>query len=117
MKVFKKYSISLLVSVLLVSLIFALPVAAQMQQQQPMGMISVDLSSVRNDLAKNLNVKADQIPEMVQAPVGVAAQVCDKDANDLAKQMQSGQATCKAKTTSQALNQIVLRQMGSSQKY
>ncbi len=116
MKVFKKHAISLLASVLLVSLVFALPVAAQMQQQ-PMGMISVDLSSVRNDLAKNLNVKAEQIPEMVQAPVGVAAQVCDKDANDLAKQMQSGQATCKAKTTSQALNQIVLRQMGSSQKY
>lgn len=112
MKVFKKYAISLLASVFLVSLIFALPVAAQQK-----GMISVDLSSVRNDLAKNLNVKAEQIPEMVQAPVGVAAQVCDKDANDLAQQMQSGQATCKAKTTSQALNQIVLRQMGSSQKY
>jgi len=116
MKVFKRYAISLLASVLLVSLIFVFPVAAQMQQQQR-GMISVDLSSVRNDLAKNLNVKAEQIPEMVQAPVGVAAQVCDKDANDLAQQMQSGQATCKAKTTSQALNQIVLRQMGSSQKY
>jgi len=113
---FSRKSIPLLILVLLVSLIFALPAAAQMQQQQK-GMISVDLSSVRNDIAKNLNVKADQIPGTVQAPVGVAAQVCDKDANELTKQMQSGQASCKAKNTNQALNQIVLRQIGSSQKY
>jgi|GEM_PF-6897130 len=112
MKVFKKYAIPLLASVFLISLVCAYLAAAQQQ-----GMVSVDLSAVRSDIAKNLNVKADQLPQSVQAPVGVAAQACDMDAKDLADQMKSGQAACKAKTTTQALNQIVLRQMGSSQKY
>jgi hypothetical protein len=78
------------------------------------GLVNVNISNVANDLAKNLKVDVSQIPVSVQVPVGVAANVCNVDANVLAQQKQGADAAqCDASTTNQALNQVVQRQLKS----
>ena len=47
----------------------------------------------------------------VQVPVGVAATVCGVNANVLAQQKNAGDAACEATSSSQALTQIVQRQI------
>ena len=82
----------------------AVPAIAAQQE----GLVNVSLSNVANDLAKNLSVDVSKIPVTVQVPVGVAANVCNIDANVLAKQKKSTEgASCEASNTSQALNQVV----------
>ena len=82
----------------------AVPAVAATQE----GLVNVDVSNVANDLAKNLSVDVSKIPVTVQVPVGVAANVCNVDANVLAKQKKGDQtASCEASSTSQALNQVV----------
>ena len=82
--------------------------AAQAQQE---GLINVDLSNLRADIAKDINVDVSQIPVNVQVPVGVAANVCGVDANVLARQDKGSTPNCQAKNKSQALNQQVQRQL------
>lgn len=83
---------------------------------QQSGLVVVDISNVANNIARNINVDVSQIPVTVQAPIGVAANVCGVDANVLAQQKNAGGATCDASSTSTALNQIVQRQLkGSNQ--
>ena len=81
---------------------------AQAQQE---GLVNVDVSNLRADIAKDINVDVSQIPVNVQVPVGVAANVCGVDANVLAKQKQGSSPSCAAKNKSQALNQQVQRQL------
>lgn len=93
---------------LVLGLAAALPAVAAQQK----GLVNVSLSNVANDLAKNLSVDVDQIPVSVQVPVGVAANICDVNANVLAEQKKGDTpATCEAKSTSQALNQVVQKQI------
>lgn len=75
------------------------------------GLVAVDVSNVRADIAKNIDVSENQVPVTVQLPVGIAANVCGVDANILAKQKQGGNASCAATSTSQALNQAVQKQL------
>lgn len=78
----------------------------------PAGLVVVNLSDVNVDIARNLNVDVSQIPVTVNAPIGVAATVCNVAANVLASQRdQSGARTCTATSTSTALNEIVQRQL------
>lgn len=77
---------------------------------QQSGLVNVDISNVANNIAKNINVDVSQIPVTVQAPIGVAANVCGVNANVLAQQG-AGLANCTATSTSTALNQIVQRQI------
>lgn len=84
--------------------------AAFAQQQE--GLVNVNLSDIQVDIARDLDVNVSQIPVTVQVPVGVAANVCGVEANVLA-QGGGGQAECTATSTSQALNKVVQRQMGS----
>ena len=63
-----------------------------------------------DDIALDLNVDVSQIPVTVQAPIGVAANVCDVNANVLAERRDGG-AECDAESTSTALNRIVQRQI------
>ena len=82
----------------------AVPAVAATQE----GLVNVNISNVANDLAKNLSVDVSKIPVNVQVPVGVAANICDVDANVLAQSKKgTDTASCEAKTTSQALNQVV----------
>jgi hypothetical protein len=80
-------------------------------------LVSVDISNVANNIAKNINVDVSQIPVNVQVPVDVAANVCGVGVNVLGTQAASGNAQCTAKSTSEALNQTVLRQVkGTTQR-
>jgi hypothetical protein len=93
------------------ALIFGLAPAASAAQQS--GLVNVNIQDVAQNIARDINVNVSQIPVSVQVPVGVAANVCGVDANVLAKQQQTGDATCKASSTNQALNQVVQKQVGS----
>jgi hypothetical protein len=73
--------------------------------------VNVDLSNFRADIAKDINVNASQIPVNVQVPVDVAATVCGVDANVLARQGAGSTPSCQAKNKSQALNDVVQRQL------
>ena len=86
----------------------ATPAAAQLVGG---GLVVVNVSNVANNLARNLSVDVSNIPVTVQVPIGVAATVCDVNANVLAKQMKDGGAKCDAQNTSTALNQIVQRNL------
>lgn len=77
-------------------------------------LVNVNVSNVANEIAKNLKVEVSKIPATVQVPVGVAATVCDVQANVLAHERKNGTAQCTAKSTSQALNQLVQKQIGKS---
>ena len=79
--------------------------------QAQSGLVNVNVSNVANDIARNLSVDVSQIPVTVQAPIGVAANVCGVAANVLGQQAASGNASCAATTTSTAPNQVVQRQM------
>jgi hypothetical protein len=90
-----------------------LAVAPALAQQS--GLVNVNLTNVKTDIAKNINVDVSQIPVTIQAPVAVAANVCGVAVDVLTSQAQQGAAKCDAKTTNDALNQIVQTQL-SQQK-
>lgn len=85
--------------------VFALT-GMSMAAAQQAGLVNVNVSNV----AKNIRVDVIQIPVTVQAPIGIAANVCSVNANVLGKQG-TGAASCTATSTSTALDQIVLRQL------
>ena len=92
------------------ALAMSLAGAAFAAQQE--GLVNVNISNVANDLAKNLSVDVSQIPVTVQVPVGIAANVCNVDANVLADQKKGDQvANCEASSTNQALTQVVQKQI------
>jgi hypothetical protein len=78
-------------------------------QLKPESAVNVDLSNLRADIAKRINVDASQIPMDLKLPVGVAARVCGVDADVLALQDKVSTPTCRAKNKSQALNEQVQR--------
>jgi hypothetical protein len=81
---------------------------AQSQTELPQGeVVTINLTTVRADIAKEINVEASQVPETLQAPVAVAAEVCNMDASVLSKQAKEGGASCEAKRTNAQLNGIV----------
>ena len=80
--------------------------------QQQSGMITVDISGVSAAVAKNLSVDAAQVPATIQAPVGVAAKACGVAANVLTQQGGTGgAATCQARNTDAALEQLVQKEL------
>ena len=86
-----------------------LAVASALAQQNDL--INVNLTNVKTEIAKNINVNVSQIPVTVQAPITVAASVCGVGVDVLSSQAQQGAAKCDAKTTNDALNQIVQTQL------
>ena len=88
----------------------ALPAAAQNVNAN--NLISVDISNVANDIARNLSVDVQDVIDIgaIQVPVGIAANVCNVSAAVLAQGGDAG-GRCEAGTTSQALNQAVGRMM------
>jgi len=75
------------------------------------GLVNVDLSNLRADIAKRTYKDVSQIPANVKLPVGVAANVCGVAADMLARQDKSSTPSCQAKNKSQALNEQVQRQL------
>jgi hypothetical protein len=92
----------------LLTLSLLVGVAALAQQT---GLVNVDISNVRAEIAKNINVDVSQIPVNVQVPIDVAANVCGVDVNVLTSQVQQGNASCQATSTSSALNNVVQDQI------
>lgn len=85
--------------------------------QKSSGMINVDTRSIANDVAKNINAGDAKVPSTVQAPIDVAAKVCNLGANVLEDQAKKPGASCTAEKTSSEFDQIVQRQIkGSEQK-
>jgi hypothetical protein len=71
-------------------------------------LINVDLSQIRAEIAKNVNVALERVPITIQLPVTVAANVCGVNVNILTVQVDTGQASCTATATSPALEQEVV---------
>ena len=82
---------------------------------QQSGLVNVDIRNVANNIARNINVDVSQIPVTVQAPIGIAANVCGVNANVLAQQG-TGAAQCTATSTSNALDNLVQRQLKSNRQ-
>ena len=83
----------------------ALMVSGATAQQQE-GLVTVNVSDT-----EILNELSLQAPITVQAPIGIAAQVCGIDANVLAKQKKDDEAvSCEAENSSQAFANLVSKQ-------
>ncbi|HYG55122.1 MAG TPA: hypothetical protein VD965_07475 [Burkholderiales bacterium] len=70
--------------------------------------VNVDVSGVREQIAKSINVPAERIPVSVQVPATVAADVCKLDPKVFSAQ---DGANCAARSTSAALNAAVQQQL------
>ena len=81
------------------------------------GLVVVDLTnaSVLNNLAQNLKVNVSDISALnnVSIPIGLAAAVCDVNANVLAAQKKAGTPTCTAKNSTSALQSAVQKKLGT----
>jgi len=99
----KSNSLVLTVLLLLATMVFA--------QVNAGNLVNVNVSNVKTDIAKNINVDVSQIPITVQAPIDVAAAVCGIAVDVLTSQVQQGNNTCTAKSTNTALNTIVQDQI------
>lgn len=82
-------------------------------QVQAANLVNVNVSNIKADIAKNINVDVSQVPVTVQAPIDVAAAVCGLSVDVLTSQLQQGNNTCTAKSTNTALNQTVQNQIKS----
>ncbi|HEY8225327.1 MAG TPA: hypothetical protein VIG25_08635 [Pyrinomonadaceae bacterium] len=98
-----------------VSLLALLAAAPAFAQQS--GLVNVNLTNVKTEIAKNINVDVSQIPVTVQVPVAVAANVCGVAVDVLTSQAQQGAAKCDAKTTNDALNQVVQTQLNQQKAH
>ena len=76
---------------------------------QDVGIVNVDLRNARvlQNIANHLSVNISNIPITVQAPISVAANVCDVNIAILLSAINKGGASCYAQSTSVALNKIV----------
>lgn len=88
--------------------------------QQNNGLVVVDLSgadvSVLNNLARDLNLEINNnnieaLKDIdVKVPIGLAAAICDVNANVLAKQRKAEGYSCTAKNNTAALTKAVAAQ-------
>src|SRR5436853_7479451 len=76
--------------------------------------VNVDVSGVREQIARNIKVDASSIPVSVQAPRELAAKACGLDPKVFEQQEASGGANCTAKSTSAELENTVRAQLKPS---
>lgn len=101
MKFLNKASLTAVSLAAVLSMGATVPAAAQQA-----GLVNVNVEDV--DLLNDLNLAA---PVTVQVPIGIAANVCNVQANVLAAAIaQDGEADCDAENNSRAFSQIVARQ-------
>ena len=63
-------------------------------------LINVNLSDIRAEIAKNVNVNLERVPITIQLPVTVAANVCGVNVNLLSVQVNTAGNSCTATATS-----------------
>ena len=83
---------------------------------QGQGMVNVDLGTVADTIAKNINVEVEKIPASIHVPAPVAATACGVPAAKLAPAAGSDMASCQATNTSSALQQVVEKQLKAAPK-
>lgn len=78
-------------------------------------LVSVNISNVAQNIANDLDVDVQDVIDVgaVQVPIGVAATVCNVQANVLASDNKGDGAACDAETSSEALSQIVQRNLNA----
>ena len=74
-------------------------------------LINVNLSNIRAEIAKNVDLNLEDVPITIQLPITVAANVCGVDVNLLSVNAASGGNTCTAVTSSPTLEQTVKNQV------
>jgi len=77
---------------------------------QALGLVTVNVSNVANDIARGISVQPAQVPVTVQVPLDVATNVCGLSASVLG-QPPAGGAQCTATRTSPALNDAARTQL------
>lgn len=75
-------------------------------------LININLSNIRAEIAKNLDISLDRVPITIQLPITIAANVCGTNVNLLTAQLNAGSNSCTATATSPALEQEVNNQIG-----
>ena len=89
------------------------PAIAQVGNSQGLVSVQVQDVSLLNNFLNDTQIAALNelsVPVTVQAPISVAANVCDLTVAALAEQRKNGGATCTAKSGSKALADVVTRQ-------
>lgn len=103
--------------IMIPALAAALSLSAVPALAQNSGLVVVDLGNadVLNNLAQNLKVNVSDISALnnVSIPIGLAAAVCDVNANVLAQQKKTGTPTCEAKNNTAALQKAVQTKLGT----
>jgi hypothetical protein len=97
----------------------AAPATAQINAQGGLVNVTIQDVSILNNFLNGAQVAALNnlgVPVTVQVPIGVAAAVCDVNANVLAAQKKTAAPTCDAKSGSKALAQNVIKQKLSQKK-
>jgi hypothetical protein len=104
-------------SVIMIAASAALALSATPALAQNSGLVVVDLTNadVLNNLAQNLKVNVSDISALnnVSVPIGLAAAICDVNANVLAGQKKTGSPTCTAKNSTSALQTAVQKKLNS----
>lgn len=98
----------------------ATPAIAQVGNSQGLVSVQVQDVSLLNNFLNDTQIAALNnlsVPVTVQAPISVAANVCDTTVAALAEQRKSGDAMCTAKSGSKALADVVNRQMLKQHKH
>ncbi|MDB5958262.1 hypothetical protein [Ramlibacter sp.] len=80
---------------------------------QALGLVTVNVSNVANNIGQGIGVDAAKVPVTVQVPLDVATNVCGVTAAVLAPPP-GGTAQCTATRTSPALNEAARSQMPRS---
>ena len=91
----------------------AAPAIGQVGNSQGLVNVTVQDVALLNNFLNDTQIAALNnlnVPVTVQAPISVAANVCDLSVAALAAQRKAGDATCTAKSGSKALADIVNRQ-------
>lgn len=87
---------------------------------QNSGLVVVELTNVDvlNNLAQNLKVNVTDISALnnVSVPIGLAAAICDVNANVLAQQKKTGGSKCTATNSTSALQKAVQTKMNMSKQ-
>ena len=96
------------------------PAVAQVNLSQGLVDVTVQDVSILNNFLNNAQIQAlnnVSVPVNVQVPIGVAANVCNIDANVIASQKKAGTyQPCDAKAGSKALAQQVVKQKLGGQR-
>jgi hypothetical protein len=92
--------------------IFALAIAPSYAKTATGSQVTVDITAVKAEIAKNIRTDANNVPTTVQVPLRVAAGACGVKTKELTAQMKGGgNASCTAKRSSRDLAAAVKKEI------